>query len=340
MAQLARYGVDSTKGTTLYSGPNQYQVGKNYNDNKFSVNVNAWGEIAGTIAITAIKQDNFSLKAGFTPKYLIGYATAYTKNNGVQFKLQSADSIYFNQTDISYGYTDPDKLMEMNPQKFLNEKIRGGGFGYDAGISFEYNPSVAKSVTNKKNNYLFRGGISLLDAGSITYSNKIRNVHVTNGNTDKLFVADSTLGNAFSKSEADGMRHLDSVFHTIFTVDTAAKTIHTKMPTTINIQFDYNVLKNFYVGVNWSQDLRGKLISGIRKPSYFMLIPRFESKFVEVSLPIGMMNDYRTGRIGGFLRVGPVFIGTDNLIGQIKTSKFYGADFYFGLSMGIPSSKK
>jgi len=112
------------------------------------------------------------------------------------------------------------------------------------------------------------------------------------------------------------------------------------MPTTLNFQFDYNVFKNLYVGVNWSQDLRGKLISGIRKPSYFMLIPRFESKLIEVSMPIGLMNDYRTPRIGAFVRIGPVFVGSDNLIGQIRSNSYYGADFYFGISTGIPSKKK
>jgi hypothetical protein len=52
------------------------------------------------------------------------------------------------------------------------------------------------------------------------------------------------------------------------------------------------------------------------------------------------MNDYRTGRIGLYLRVGPVFVGSDNLIGQIKSNNIYGADFYFGISTGITKSKK
>ncbi len=340
LARLGRYGIDSTKGTTLYSGPNQYKIGDKFEDNKFSINVNAWGEIAGTIAKTIINTETYCIKAGFTPKYLMGYATAYIKNNGVQFKLQGQDSIIFNQTDISYGYTNPTDLKNINPQGFLSEKLRGGGFGYDAGITFEYNPKTTEALTSKKNRYLFRGGISLLDAGRISYKNPSKNVSVYNGNTDKAFVLDSNLSKAFSNGETEGLRYTDSVFRTIFTIDSSKKNIVTTMPTTLNFQFDYNVLKNFYVGVNWSQDLRGKLISGIRKPSYFMLIPRFESKLIEVSIPMGFMNDYRTGRIGAFLRIGPVFVGSDNLIGQIRSNNYYGADFYFGISTGIPSKKK
>ena len=340
LAKLGRHGVDSVKGTALYSGPNQYSILQNYKDNRFSINVNMWGEIAGTVAKTIINTETYSLKAGITPKYLIGYATAYIKNNGIQFKLQSQDSIIFNQTDISYGYTNPTDLKNINPQSFLSEPIKSSGFGYDFGVTFEYNPKIATVVTSKKNKYLFRGGISLLDAGRITYKNPSKNLSIFNGPIDKVFVLDSSLSNAFSNGEEQGLKHADSVFRTIFAIDTSSKNIVTTMPTTLNFQFDYNLFKNFYIGANWSQDLRGKLITGIRKPSYLVIIPRFESKLVEVSFPIGLVNDYRTGRIGAFLRVGPVFVGSDNLIGQIRANNYYGADIYFGISTGIPSKKK
>ena len=221
LARLGRYGIDSVKKNTVYSGPNQYNVGQNYSDNKFSINVNSWGEIAGTVAKTIINTETYSIKAGFTPKYLIGYATAYVKNNGVQFKLPSQDTILFNRTDISYGYTDPTALANLNPQGFLQNRIKGGGFGYDAGLSFEYNPKATEAITNKKNRYLFRGGVSLLDAGSINYNNIAKNVSIYNGNVDKAFVLDTNLSRAFSNGETAGLKYADSVFRTIFTIDSS-----------------------------------------------------------------------------------------------------------------------
>jgi hypothetical protein len=52
------------------------------------------------------------------------------------------------------------------------------------------------------------------------------------------------------------------------------------------------------------------------------------------------MNDYRNGRIGVYCRVGPVFVGSDNLIGQLKGKNIYGSDLYIGISAGITGKKK
>jgi hypothetical protein len=60
----------------------------------------------------------------------------------------------------------------------------------------------------------------------------------------------------------------------------------------------------------------------------------------ELALPIGLMNDYRNGRIGVYCRVGPVFVGSDNLIGQLKGKNIYGSDLYIGISAGITGKKK
>ena len=51
------------------------------------------------------------------------------------------------------------------------------------------------------------------------------------------------------------------------------------------------------------------------------------------------MNDYRNTRLGMYLRIGPAFIGSDNLIGQLKGKDIYGTDVYFGFSFGITKKK-
>ncbi|MDI1234784.1 MAG: DUF5723 family protein [bacterium] len=340
LARLSRYGVDSSKGNVLYSGPNQYKVGERFEDNAFTVNFNAYGELGGTIAKTIIKNEYLVLKAGFTGKYLMGYASGYIKNKGIQFRLPNNDTIIFNKTDVEYGYTDPaifENLKAVNLD-YVTQKLKGAGFGYDFGATVEYSPEGFKKVTNKKNNYLLSAGASILDAGGIFYKNNLRTTHITNEN-DKYFDVTGAFGNAWTSSK-DGLKFTDSIMRTLFKVDSAYKNIKTTMPTTINLQFDYNLFKNLFVGANLSQDLRGKKTIGIRKPSYLVVIPRFESKLFEISLPMGLMNDYKTGRIGVFVRLGPVFVGSDNIIGQLKSNNFYGADFYFGISSGITSKSK
>lgn len=341
LARLARYGVDSSKGSFTYSGPNKFQIGTAYGDNSFTVNMNAYGEIGLTLAKTIIDKDELKINIGVTPKMLLGYGTGYIKNKGLMIKAPGVDTVIFGETDLEYGYTDIKQLTNINAINFnaLTSKLNGKGFGYDAGVSFEYNPTGARHVTNGKNAYLFKGGVSLLDAGRITYNHNLKNTHLTNSGSEKTFVITDEFAKAWSNGQTRGLAYTDSVMRTIFNVDTSAKQVVSRLPTTLNFQFDYNVFKMFYVGANLSQDLRGKKSIGSRKASYLMVIPRFESKLFEISLPIGLMNDYTAGRMGVYLRIGPVFVGSDNLIGQIRSNNIYGADIYFGISTGITSKK-
>lgn len=342
LARLARYGIDSSKGSVTFSGPNQFQVGSTFGDNAFTINLNAYGEIGLTLAQTLIKNETFVLKIGATPKLLLGYGTGYIKNRGLMIKTPGTDTIVFGQTDVEYGYTDIRQFQNIGAVNFdvLNSKLNGKGFGFDIGASFEYNPKGTRRITNSKNAYLFKGGISLLDLGSIKYDQNIRNTRITNTGSDKYFVMTPGFASAWSAGEDRGLAYTDSVMRTLFTVDTSAKSVVSNLPSTLNLQFDYNLFKMFYVGANLSQDLRGKGSIGVRRPSYLMLIPRLETKLIEVALPIGLMNDYRNGRLGFYLRIGPVFVGSDNIIGQIKSNNIYGADIYFGISTGITTKKQ
>lgn len=337
LARLARWGIDSSSGSVTYSGPNQFQIGQTFGDNAFTVNINAYGELAFTLAKTIVDESDFSIKAGVTPKILLGYGTAYIKNRGLQIKAPGTDTIVFGQTDVEYGYTDPGDLTDLNAvnvQAFTN-KLLGSGFGFDAGAAFEFKRPSGEG-------YLFRGGISLLDAGRIKYTSGLKNVRITNTGGDKYFYLTPEFADAWSGNDGqeNGIRYTDSVMRTLFDVDSSSQSVISHMPTTLNLQFDYNLFKIFYAGVNWSQDLRGKKSIGVRRPSYFVLIPRIEHRFAELAIPIGIMNDYRSARVGIYARVGPFFIGSDNIIGQIRSKNINGLDLYFGASFGLLKKTK
>lgn len=341
LARLMRYGVDSVKGSTLYSGPTTYNIGQNFADNAFTINMNMYGSWAFTVAKTLIQDDNMVLKAGVTGKYLMGYGTGYIKNNGIEFRTYGYDSIAFGKADIEYGYTDRNilKTYDAINLDMMVKKPEGAGFGYDLGATFEYKPDLTKRILNKKTNYLFRVGLSLLDGGKINYKTKVHTTHITN-KTGAGFKVGRDYMNAWENGLTSGLPYTDSTLRSNFNIDTSGTRIQTTMPTSLNLQFDYNVAKNFYIGANVSQDVRGKQKIGIRTPSSLMVIPRFESDFIEISAPIGLMNDYKMARLGMYFRIGPLFIGSDNIIGLLKANNFYGADFYFGISTGILNKPK
>jgi hypothetical protein len=70
------------------------------------------------------------------------------------------------------------------------------------------------------------------------------------------------------------------------------------------------------------------------------VVPRFESKWLEVSMPVGLTQDYRKGNIGACVRVGPLFVGSDNLLSNLIVNQIKGMNVYFGLSSSIGKTKK
>jgi hypothetical protein len=102
---------------------------------------------------------------------------------------------------------------------------------------------------------------------------------------------------------------------------------------------DWNVLKWFYLGINWNQAVVSRRQIASRQPSSLIIIPRIEHKWVEFAVPLSLNNDYKNVGMGLFTRLGPVFFGTDNLIKSISGNSYSGLDFYLGLSTGLGSHK-
>src|SRR5690606_38829357 len=101
---------------------------------------------------------------------------------------------------------------------------------------------------------------------------------------------------------------------------------------------DFRLTRNFYLGVLANQDLKGNNSAGLRATSFVSVLPRFEYRGLEVSMPLTLSENYRNFYVGSYVRLGPVFFGTDNLGGLLTVAangQFSGADIYGGVSFGI-----
>jgi hypothetical protein len=83
------------------------------------------------------------------------------------------------------------------------------------------------------------------------------------------------------------------------------------------------------------QNLRGKDAIAVRQPSLIAVTPRLETSAFGVAIPLVVLNN--AFMAGVSLRVGPVFLGTDNLFGMIGSNsnklRPRGADIYAGLAI-------
>lgn len=313
-------------------------------DNSFAANMNAYQEISLAFATVLYNKKFFYWKGGITGKYLMSLASAYAINDGIEFETRGNDTLVINHSNLSMGHSNLDILNRMaEPGGLLRSVIpsfknfTGSGLGFDLGAIFEYRPALTDKVVSQ-NKYLLKGGISLLDIGIINISQKVSTYKAGN-TTPVYFTGDSAMAAAFAKGSDSGFAYLEQYAKDNFNYTKGEGRYSINIPRSLNIQLDWNILKTFYLGLNWTQSLVGSKDIAFRKPSAVTLIPRFESKLFEAALPVSLYNDYNNFGLGAYLRLGPLFVGTDNLIKVAGGSKMNGFDFYFGVSTGIPAKK-
>jgi hypothetical protein len=70
----------------------------------------------------------------------------------------------------------------------------------------------------------------------------------------------------------------------------------------------------------------------VKRPSTLAVVPRFEHRWVSVSLPL-VANDWRSFRMGAAVRLAWLYFGTDNLGSFLTKDKLSGTDVYVGLKI-------
>lgn len=342
MYNISENFVRFAKSVNEVNGPNVSLI----QDNQFTLNISAYQEYNATAALVLHNKEANYLKVGASTKYLQGLGAAYIINEGINFEHKKgpngADTVIINKSNIKVGHSSPEFIENLQSGSFgavlpKFKDVAGSGLGIDIGAVYEFRPDFAQIATSK-NMYLLRAGLSILDIGAINYKNKVTNYSAFNTNPVR-FYGDSALSNAFSQGIDSGLSYMESYARNNFNYKKGPDQFKVAIPTTVNIQLDYNVFKWFYIGLNWTQALARKSKVAFRRPSNAVLIPRFEHKLVEASVPLSFYNDYKDFGMGFFLRIGPVFMGSDNLIKSVNRSSFNGYDFYIGIASGIPMKK-
>ncbi len=243
-------------------------------------------------------------------------------------------------------------LNAINPIYLFRSKTAGRGLGGNLGLTYEFldvdmdfSSRKFKGLEKTENRYRLKIGASVNDIGRIKYvingnrgnqtikSFEKRNFKNTTGGIPlELYgakklkfkqTAEPFLDNWFSLSSA----FADSINLNGFRVG---------LPTALNINVDYKILKNVYLGAILVQNLTflNKNYSQ-PSPNTLAIIPRYETKYFEASLPLLMTNRYNNFQVGLALRAGPIYLGTDHLFSTLNFKGQRGADFYLGASVPI-----
>lgn len=297
----------------------------NYNLKNLRVASVNFAQIQLSYGYTFYKRRRDMLMAGVSLKKFLSIGGAALNLYNADFNVQSGDTlaVFSFATDAMY-----------TPQPALYSK---GGYGFDIGFTYQKMMSDCSNyLPNSKKNgcreipYKYMLGISLMDVGSVKFD----------PNTTPF------VGYEFSNFEwidyANQEVSEDSVLLVFAAQDSdlssgrVKKTNKIRLPTCISLQGDYNLWASMlYANASIVQGLPvSKNKFGVRRANSLMVGLRFETKILDVSLPISLYEYYRP-QVGLAVRLYCLTIGTDKLFTYIGSSDLYGADIYAHLKIPI-----
>jgi predicted nucleic acid-binding Zn-ribbon protein len=343
-------GVNGDFGGILrYGMPHlQKHAGKNINQNEFSINTEKYQEWFMNFAgIT--KTDNVNVwKWGATMKFLIGMGLAHLGSDNLNFGISNnAQSLSINQFNGRMFRSGAGAYNTLSrPFGMSFDFAEGAGMGMDLGVVYEYRPHGAKKIIGSnfcdretQQQYDWKFGASITDLGFINYWGNGSEI-VSLGNTQ--WTVDPKIVQNTQFSGQDRLADLDQRLFQKLGAQNAAD-IFSSTPVALNVQFDKNLGGNVHMGAYWTQNLKRANSVGLRRASYLNVTPRWQTEQMEYGVPVTIANDYTALHVGMYGRLGPVIIGTDNLVGlgeYLNNEKFTGANFYFGVRSKIGGCDK
>jgi outer membrane protein OmpA-like peptidoglycan-associated protein len=315
-------------------------LNKNWSEQNVNVQQMAWFDFGLTYARVLKLEGKHFIKAGITPRYLLGLESAYLYVEELKYNFSNKDTVSFFKSSVSYGHSDNLDLEGKDVSKLLSSSGYGG-FGLDLGAVYEWRPDVddfkydmdgKKDLWRKdKNKYKLKAGLSIMDIGGISFNK---------GGLSNDFVADASKWGLKDVIALSTVSSFDSVLFKKFKAVNSEKTYFMMLPTAINTQVDYNIWKPFYVNLafNFANIFKSRS-SKVNDYMSISLAPRFDHKWFGFTLPL-TFNTLQATRgqylaVGSMARIGPLVIGTNDLLNYFA-GDVYGANLYLLLKVPIP----
>jgi len=290
----------------------------------FGINTTALTDLGVKGAYAVIDNNDLKLSLGASVKLYKGAGLNRFESNGHNLIYNNNPS---NPT-ISATNINWDLYTNLNPEKSLNDYGFGDFFGGATGFGGDFGAELTLKEASGDKPYFLKFGASVNDIGAIKY-NDIRKLSIRG------------TGAAIDPNEID-IFDLNSTANYLRTrgYNTALTTssVSQGLPTNLNLYADYAITKRFFVSANGLINLANTNSTNPYYHSFVGLVPRFESKWVDVSVPLTynfMSQDFKPGLA---LRLGPLSIGSDDL--KILFTESKGANIYAGLGFILYKGKK
>ena len=290
----------------------------------FGINTTALTDLGVKGAYAVIDNNDLKLSLGASVKLYKGAGLNRFESNGHNLIYNNNPS---NPT-ISATNINWDLYTNLNPEKSLNDYGFGDFFGGATGFGGDFGAELTLKEASGDKPYFLKFGASVNDIGAIKY-NDIRKLSIRGAGS----AIDPAKIDIFDlNATADYLRSRG--YNTTLTTSSVSQ----GLPTNLNLYADYAITKRFFVSANGLINLANTNSTNPYYHSFVGLVPRFESKWVDVSVPLTynfMSQDFKPGLA---LRLGPLSIGSDDL--KILFTESKGANIYAGLGFILYKGKK
>lgn len=298
-------------------------------DNQFAAMTNTYSELGLTYAGPIWEDEGRRLLLGVTGKALLGYNAQQFINRGLSYRITtdtddlSSAYLEVNQLDATLAYTTFLQNRTLTPRTLFSPSAPGRGVGFDIGLTYVSQYDADSPA--------LRVGAALTDVGGLSYRG------------DKY---------EYNNLDENPVRFVSSDFNNISGSVAIARVIQQRLsagrnpdsnrfraglPTALNLTFDYALPQGMAVSITYLQDARSAQASAVHQPTLLAVTPRYDTRWLTVAVPVAYLNRGLTA--GASVRVGPAWLGTDNLLGLLGNTTVgirpRGLDIYAGVAFGI-----
>ena len=274
-----------------------------------------WGELGLTYGRVLLQKENYSLSSGLTLKYLGGAGGVVGSSDLLGGVYLETPNTLTTRGNLDFGYSS-----EFYSGGSVFEKIRPG-FGMDLGIIFELQSQSQNAYID---GYKFKAGISVLDIGSIKYSDFENWDYDMNNSVDLDLVDIDNVGEFLEENYSGEKLDPNTTL---------------AMPTSLQIFADLSISNKIYVSALGSLSLRdtGK-IPASQLINSIVVTPRLETGWLSIYSPVSFRQYEKSISWGVGFRIGPATIGSASILSNILSQNSRSTDAYFGIQ--IPIYKK
>lgn len=289
------------------------------------INFMNWAEIGLNVATEIFPYSDYQWIIGGNLKYEIGL-DALNVDSKVPFQLSRSykDVNDVSQKSIVASHYDVETNFATNynfESKKYEYQQRGKGIGLDFGFSFLDRNKDAEG-------YNFKASFNILDVGSVNFE----------GENHRLIGSPLELENnpAFKntkfKSPGQYFQLLSKEVYGDENASLQGIDFTIGLPTSLHFNVSKNIAEHHYLNADWIQRIP-VFENSLKRSNVFNVSYTVQKSVIGYGGSVSLY-EYRKVQFGGYLRVGPLILGSENVFPLIfKQKKLHSGDFYIAVKL-------